>query len=279
MTPADAYQWCETQIRAHDPDRYLAGVFAPQVKRASLFALYAFQHEIAKTAERVSEPILGAIRLEWWHETIDGLYAGQTRQHEVALALAETIAAHDLPRGLFNILIEAREHDLEERPFADTPALLSYAEASSSPLMMLALRVLGAGNAYDETAREAGIAYGITGLLRAFPYWASRRRLRLPQDHLLALGIDPEDVFAGEAGMSLAPLLAEMTQLARAHLARASEARVTRAILPALLPAAVLKLYLSVIAAEDFDPFRHAPDIPRFLRQWAMLRVYMRGSL
>jgi phytoene/squalene synthetase len=39
---------CADQVREHDPDRYLAALFAPATARRALFALYAFDHEIAK---------------------------------------------------------------------------------------------------------------------------------------------------------------------------------------------------------------------------------------
>jgi phytoene synthase len=44
-------------------------LFAPAPRRVLLFALYAFNAEVARIAETVREPMLGAIRLEWWRET------------------------------------------------------------------------------------------------------------------------------------------------------------------------------------------------------------------
>ena len=57
--------------RSGDPDRTLAALFAPRGCRADLFALYAFNVELARIAEQVSEPSLGAIRLQWWREALD----------------------------------------------------------------------------------------------------------------------------------------------------------------------------------------------------------------
>ena len=45
-----------------------------------LFALYAFNHEVARVAETVREPMLGAIRLEWWRETVEGAREGDAAQ-------------------------------------------------------------------------------------------------------------------------------------------------------------------------------------------------------
>ena len=47
--------------READPDRSIAASFAPRGPRADLFALYAFNAELARVAELVSEPGLGTI--------------------------------------------------------------------------------------------------------------------------------------------------------------------------------------------------------------------------
>ena len=51
----------------------------------------AANHEIAKTAEVVSEPAIGQIRLQWWREALEGVEAGRPRAHEVAIPLAEAV--------------------------------------------------------------------------------------------------------------------------------------------------------------------------------------------
>src|ERR1700759_2132900 len=96
-------------IRQADYDRYLSALFAPAPAQPHLMALYAFNHEVAKTAEAVSQPMLGLIRLQWWRDALAELYDGRSREHEVVQALARAIAAHDLPRGLFDAMIDARE--------------------------------------------------------------------------------------------------------------------------------------------------------------------------
>src|ERR1700733_7459141 len=74
--------------RAADPDRYFATLFAPAAQRPFLFALYAFNAEVARVAETVREPMLGAIRLEWWRETCESAAKGNPRHHDVARGLA-----------------------------------------------------------------------------------------------------------------------------------------------------------------------------------------------
>ena len=59
-------------VREGDRDRYLAMLFAPADTRPHLFALYAFNLEIALVRERITEPAAGEIRFQWWREVLEG---------------------------------------------------------------------------------------------------------------------------------------------------------------------------------------------------------------
>src|SRR3546814_7792176 len=122
---------CGALVDRHDRDLSLASLFAPEAQREHLFALYAFNHEVAKTAEVVSEPMIGRIRLQWWRECLDGIYDGAARQHEVVQPLAEAIAARQLPRALLEAIIDARELDLDAEPPASLEALRRSEEHTS----------------------------------------------------------------------------------------------------------------------------------------------------
>ena len=65
-----------------DNDRFLTALFAAAAEREALFALYAFNIEIAKTRETVSEPLIGQMRLQWWRDAIDEIFGdGPVRRH------------------------------------------------------------------------------------------------------------------------------------------------------------------------------------------------------
>jgi|SRR5882672_3994984 len=269
----------EEIVRKADYDRYLAALFATQALRRQLITLYAFNYELAKTAESVSQPIAGQIRLQWWRDRIAELYGGADLDHRLANALGEIIAEHDLPRELFDELIDARENDLEEAPFDDMASLETYADATSGNLMRLAARILDAGAGLDQDAGRLGIAYGLTGLCRALPYQAARRHLILPRDRVAELRISIEDLFSGKADPGLSILIAELAQNARTHFHAGAGKRVSRKILPALLPGALVPLYLRGLTRPGFDPFRDPADVPVHRRQLAMLRAMIRSRI
>src|SRR5688572_31872194 len=98
---AEPLSYCAREVRRADYDRFLTVLFAPPAARERLFALYAFNHEIAKVRETVSEPMLGQIRLQWWREAIATIYEGKPRPHAVVDALAAAVAERGPPRAGF----------------------------------------------------------------------------------------------------------------------------------------------------------------------------------
>lgn len=250
-------------VRRHDRDRFLTALFAPEPQRAALLALYAFNYEVAKTREVVTEPTLGRIRLQWWRDSLDQIYAGApARRHEVIEPLAAAIRARDLTRGHFEALITARERDLEDEPPASLEELEAYAEASSAPLVLLALETLGeTGEATLAAGRAIGTAYALVGLLRAVPFHARAKRLYLPRGLCAAAGLEIErGLFELRATPALARVVAAVADRAVFHLeaARARRGAVPRAALPALLPAVLARADLARLRRAGYDPFASA---------------------
>ena len=111
--------------------------------RPFLFALYAFNAEVARVAETVREPMLGAIRLEWWRETAEGAAKGAPRNHDVARGLAALFAERGVALADLEALIAARAFDSSADHFADFAALEAYVDATSGAVMRLAAAILG----------------------------------------------------------------------------------------------------------------------------------------
>jgi NADH dehydrogenase [ubiquinone] 1 alpha subcomplex assembly factor 6 len=247
---------CGRLVRTHDPDRFSASLFAPSDRREDLWAVHAFAHEVAKTREVVSQPVMGTIRLQWWREAIDGIYAGTPRRHEVIDALAIAVDRRRLPRDPFDALIDGRERDLEDAPPATLDDLLTYAEATGGPPAELAALVLGAPRAIP-SARAAGAAHALAGLMRAVPFHARARRLFLPADLLAASGVFTNQLFDLKAPAGLATVVRAVAEAAAARL---SDARAARATVPGDARAAVLVgtlagLHLSTLARAGWNPF------------------------
>ena len=63
--PPDSVAFCADLVRSHDFPRYVATLFAPAAERRALLALYAFNVEIVRVRDQVSQPLPGEIRLQW----------------------------------------------------------------------------------------------------------------------------------------------------------------------------------------------------------------------
>lgn len=168
-------------VRRADPDRWLAARFvADRTARAEVVALYALNHELARVAESVSNPLIGEIRLAWWREGLEALAAGQpARAHPVLQALAPGLEQGRIPLDLLLTMVETRGQDLEPAPFADEAALVSYVEGTAGALMAAAAHVLDPATPSAVTL-GAALAWGWSGLYRAGPAWAAIGRRWTP---------------------------------------------------------------------------------------------------
>lgn len=170
---------CAALVAKGDPDRYRAAMVAAPERRAGLFALYAFNLELARAPWVASEPLLGRIRLQWWADALEEIAAGRpTRRHEVVAPLAEA----GLPLDLLRDMLAAREFDTEGGRHPDLSALEAYVRRTSGHLAEAAARHLGAGEAAVPVVRRFAQGAGTAALLRALPVLRARGRDPLPPD-------------------------------------------------------------------------------------------------
>ncbi len=254
---AEDISFCAALLRKHDADRYLTVLFAPAERREALFALYAFNLEIARVREAVREPMMGMIRLQWWRDALAEIGQGKIRAHEVVRPLAQAIADHKLDLVLFERLIAARERDLDPEPPADLPSLVDYARNSAGLLTQLALDVLGKPTVeVREAGQAAGIALSLTGLLRSVAFHAAQRRIYLPADLMRDAGITPGQLIERGPQQALRPVIEAIAGEASRWSQKARKASgVTRPYLSAFLPLTLADLYRRRLLAAGFDPF------------------------
>lgn len=217
-------------VRRHDPDRFLTALFAPPDRRDALLALYAFNHELARAREVVSEPALALIRLHWWREVVEGA----VRRHEVATPLSAAIAAGLLVPDDLLAVIDARE--IEAEPAIETvEAWRGYLLAGAGGLSVAAARLLGAPE--PEAFRLHGAAYGAAGLLRSLGVLARAGRCLLPADLLAAQGLSPEAANAMPDAPGVWAVRTALADIARGWLGAAPRRIVPRSAVAAALPA------------------------------------------
>ena len=266
----DAFAYCAELVRAADRDRFIAALFAPAAPRDALYALYAFNVEVARVRKVAREPMPGEIRLQWWSEVLRGERSGEAGANPVAAALLTTIGRHRLAASRLTDLIDARCFDLYDEPMVGIADLEAYAARTSSAVIGLAAQILDADA--EAAAKPAGMAYGMTALLRAFPLHAARQQLYVPLEFLARYGVDRHDIFAGHSSAGLNAALAELRNLAGSHLVAAREPvmALPPETLPAFLPVALVRPSLDRL--ERCDAFASA-ELSVWRRQWLIWRA------
>jgi phytoene synthase len=267
--------YCASLVRTHDFARYASSLFVPAVERRGLLALYAFNVEISRVRDTVSQALPGEIRLQWWRDMLEGAGHGGVEGNPVAAELLRAISQWELPVEPLSRLIDEHAFDLYNDPMPTLAALEGYANDTSAALFALAAGIMGPpSEATDHLARHAGLAEGFTQVIAALPRDAARRQLFLPLQFLEANGSGQEEVFAGRQTPKMRAALDELIGEARRHLQTALDllADVPRSIRPAFLPLALVGHELARMSRADTDPF--VPHLPSRLRTlWTLWRA------
>lgn len=252
-------------VREHDPDRYLATLFAPAAARPALMALHAFNIDVSRIPEAVSEPMLGEIRLQWWRDALDTLDAGGATGNPVADALGEAMRAHGLPKTLFLGAIDARSFDVTDGVMSDRQAMKTYLGKTSGNMFAAAGRIL-AGEPHADLERlagEAGHVWGLTGLLRALPLHLARGRLYLPAREFQDRGADPEALLRGETNEKARAALAGFREELRRDWRGVRERlnALPSAQRTAFLPLVLVPAYLDALEKQSEKPLEAVAGI------------------
>ena len=235
---------CQALTRERDYDAYVASLFAPADKRPALYAIKAFSLEVASVRDRVSEPLPGEVRLQWWRDALSGEARGNVTAHPIAARLLAAIERYRLPREPFLDLIEARTFDLYDDPMPSTADFEGYAgEAFAAPLRLATLVLADGGDPGPaDAAGHAGVALAVASALRDLQRHRARGQVFVPGDLLTRHGVTREAFLADPQAW----VIADFAQLGLQHLStfeRYLEA-IPPAVAPAFLPVAAAALQL-----------------------------------
>ncbi|MEP3277007.1 MAG: phytoene/squalene synthase family protein [Stappiaceae bacterium] len=268
----DPFVHCQELVRNHDKDRFLTGLFADENDRAGLFALYAFNLEVSRIREKVSDALPGEVRLQWWRDALSGTEHGSVSDHPVAHAFVRTIEKYDLPETAIANLLEARCFDLYDDPMPDMNTLEGYLGETGSIIFQLASMILTHTRAATlaDTCGHAGVSYAMVNLLRALPWHSRRNQLYIPADVLSRNNTEAQAFFSLEAGKPVDSVLDEMRAHTRHHLSAFKErlADVPRQAIPAFLPLCLVEPYLKQMEAGTYQPFHSQIDLGPLRRQY-----------
>ena len=260
---------CGVIVRQNDPDRFFSTLFAPAARREALFALYAFNNELVRVAEMVSEPMLGEIRLQWWREALNGIEQGTPCRHDVVEALA-TAWDNGVRRDLLNAMIDARNVDLAPEPPETIDDLAAYGRQTAGCMMEQAVALIDQerednGDLFD----DAGVAVALCGLLRSTASFAAQGRVMLPRETLESRRLEVRDILRGETNNRISEAVKSVALRAEEHLKRARKGArcLPKAAVPALLPLSFAAHDLVTLRKNGYNPYHRAVQRPGGERQ------------
>ncbi|KAK4582574.1 hypothetical protein RGQ29_025679 [Quercus rubra] len=264
-----AFSHCVQQVRSYDYHHYLCLLELPPSMRKAAFALRAFNVETARAMDVASDPRVGLMRLVWWQEAIDKIYAKKLIEHPTAQALSSVISENQISKGWLKRSIEARINDAR-REVTDIPEsieeLEKYAEDTLSTILYMTLQGGGIrSTAADHAASHIGKASGLLLLLKSLPYHASRNQhfsyipVKVASKHGLLVKEGGRSEILLDSREHLCDAVFEMASVANIHLQKARELAGTvpaeaRPVLLHAVPAQVLLDSLRRVNFDVFDP-------------------------
>ncbi|KAI7827998.1 Squalene/phytoene synthase [Gamsiella multidivaricata] len=227
------------------------------------------------------------MRMQFWRDSLDKVFAGVPPQQPVALALAYAIQEQELYNQQqqqggstpgtgnsemsliwFKRMITEREQNLSDPQFMTLGQMETYCENTFGSLLYLQLESVGVKSLEaDHAASHLAKAMGIATMLRAFPFHMQQNRMIIPAEITAKHNLSQEALFRNPA---ITPALQDSTHevasAAHVHLATAQSYmdNLPKAALPVLMAGIPTESYLQRLEQADFNPL--APNIQQ--REW-----------
>lgn len=214
------YRYCEALARSRHHNFPVASRFLSSRLRPHIFAVYAFARTADDFADEASYAGRRALELDRWEAMLEGCYHGETPDHPVFVALADTIATFDLPITPFASLLAGFRTDLEISRYATFADLRGYTACAAEPVGHLFLYTSG----YRDPAL-LGYSEDLSSGLALAHFWQdlaadlARGRLYVPEEDLRHFQLTPADLHAPGASQR-PPIAARLTALLRYQVVR-----------------------------------------------------------
>jgi phytoene synthase len=214
MTDCPDLAYCRETIKCGSKSFYAASLLLPRKVRDPAYALYAFCRLADDDVDLVQAKADAVLALR---ARLDRAYAGRPADDPMERAFTRMVEAVDMPRGLFDALLEGFEWDAAHRRYATLSGVRSYSARVASAVGAMMSVLMGVRDR-DALARacDLGVAMQLTNIARDIGEDAAEGRLYLPTDWFDDAGIDPDAFLADPSATP------EITTMAKRLLAEAT---------------------------------------------------------
>jgi phytoene synthase len=277
MTPDD---YCQQKAAQSGSSFYYSFMFLPPERRRGIVALYAFCREVDDVVDEVTDPEVARAKLAWWRREIAAAYDG-TPQHPVAQALQPVVARFALPQAHLQTIVDGMAMDLEQVRYPDFAGLETYCHRVAGVVGLLSAEIFGRTEARTlDYARDLGIAFQLTNIIRDVGEDARRGRIYLPQDELARFGVAPSTLLRAEGGDAFRALMGFQVERAKSWYDRAMAALPAadrRAQKTGLIMAAIYRTLLDEIARDSDAVLRGRVSLTPLRKLWIAWKTSRRG--
>jgi phytoene synthase len=278
VTLERSYAACKALTRRHGTTYYWSTLVLSRVKRHHVHALYGFCRYADEIVDSPAWPDVDA-RASALDAFGDRFFADLERSDHVVLkAVVHTVQAFAIDPDCFRRFLRSMTMDLTIADYATYEDLLVYMDGSAAVIgeMMLPILEPASPDAVGP-ARDLGLAFQLTNLLRDVDEDLDRGRVYLPGEDLLGFGADPHERKVTPAWIELLQFEIERTRA----LYRSADAGLTE--LPERSARCIRSarvLYgeiLDVIEANGYDVFSGRARVPT-LRKAVVVARSMAGG-
>ena len=277
MTPDE---YCQQRTAQSGTSFYYSFLFLPPERRRAITALYAFCREVDDVVDEVSDPDIARTKLAWWRQEIGSVYSGSP-QHPVAIALRSVVADFALPQERFQTVIDGMAMDLDRNRYLDFADLERYCHCVAGVVGLMSAEIFGYANpATRQYARDLGIAFQLTNIIRDVGEDARRGRIYLPQDELARHGVTQTSLLKRETTKGMSALMADQVARARQwHQQALAELppEDRRAQRPGLIMAAIYRALLDEIERDGYAVLDHRVALTPLRKLWIAWKTARRG--
>lgn len=202
---------------------YYSFLLLPREKREAMFAIYAF---CKYTDDLVDEEHPGQNKMDllndWRHE-VERMYEGRAT-HPITRSVSESLERFEIPKQYFHDLIDGMEMDLNQTRYSTFDELLQYCYRVASVVGLMSIEIFG--YTCDRTrqyAKDLGIAFQLTNIIRDVKADAERNRIYIPQEDLQRFAYSERDLLDGHYSRAFINLMSFQVVRAREYFQRAAK--------------------------------------------------------
>ncbi|MCL1825777.1 MAG: presqualene diphosphate synthase HpnD [Betaproteobacteria bacterium] len=277
MTP---HQYCQNKATASGSSFYYSFMFLDLARRQAITALYAFCREVDDVVDECRDPALARAKLDWWRQEIDRVFDA-TPTHPVGFALQEICGPFGLAQERLSEIIDGMEMDLQNRRYADFPALQNYCYHVAGVVGLLSATIFGVSDSKTlDYAHDLGIAFQLTNIIRDVGEDARRGRIYLPIDELERFNVSEADILAARASDDFRNLMAFQAERAEAYYGQALTklpAADRKNQRPGLVMAAIYRALLREIVRDGFSVLDRRTSLTPLRKAWLAGLTWLKG--